>query len=105
MLRSVASGACQEIGCRLEDLSLTGLRIHLRGHEDLAPGEQVYLTLTIKEGIEKEVGEDNEENSPVTISLKADVIWCREKESGLRITSINENDLSLYENLISVLKS
>lgn len=100
LLRSLASGARQEVVCRLENLSKTGLRIQLRSANDLAQGEQVYLTLTIRESVDETRG-----GSPVTVSLTADVIWRREHDCGLRILSINESDLSLYQNLIDAMKA
>lgn len=99
LLRSLTQGARQEIGCRLEDLSLSGLRISLKGTEEISPGEQVYLTLTIRE----EHVPDGE-NPVVTVSLKADVIWRRDKECGLKIVTINDKDLPVYSELINSLK-
>ena len=99
LLRSVSPGTRQEIGCKLEDLSLSGLRISLKGTEELSPGEQVYLTLTIRE----EAARSDDEGK--SVSLKADVMWRRERDCGLKIVSINDSDLSIYRELIESLKS
>jgi len=99
LLRSATAGPRQEIGCRLEDLSLSGLRVSLRDPIELAPGERVYLTLTIKE-VEVPGGENNS----VTVSLRADVVWCRDRQLGLRIENINDTDMPAYRELIENLK-
>lgn len=100
MLRTSSSGSRQEVACQLENLSMTGLRVILREHEDLAPEERLYLTLTITE--------DNKEDADATgvsISLVAEVVWRRDRDCGLRIISINDSDLPLYRNLIECMKS
>jgi hypothetical protein len=100
MLRTTASGARQEVSCQLENLSLTGLRVTLREHEDLAPGERLYLTLTISES-----HKDEPDAAGISISLVAEVVWRRDRDCGLKNISINEADLPLYRNLIECMKS
>jgi hypothetical protein len=102
LLRSVEdAGTRQEVGCQLENLSITGLRISLKsGCHELAPGEKVYLTLTVKESASGQTGA----GESVTVSLRAGVVWCREKQCGLYIESINEPDLLVYRELIENLK-
>ncbi len=100
MLRTAASGARQEVASQLENLSLTGLRVTLRDHEDLAPGERLYLTLTITED-----NKDDPEASGISISLVAEMVWRRDRDCGLKIISINDSDLPLYRNLIECMKN
>ncbi len=100
LLRSMASGARQEVACRLENLSLSGLRVTLRDHEDLAPGERIFLTLTITEE-----NKADPETSGITISLVSELVWRRDRDCGLRILSINDADMALYRNLIDCMKS
>ena len=100
MLRASSSGARQEVACKLENLSLTGLRVILQDHEDLAPEERLYLTLTITEDKKEEP-----EALGISISLVAEVVWRRDRDCGLRIISINDSDLPLYRNLIECMKS
>jgi hypothetical protein len=99
LLRNQPGLPRQEIGCRLEDLSLSGLRVSLKGTEELAPGEQVFLTLVIRE---KHIPAGEDET--VTVSLRAEVIWRRERDCGLKITAVKDSDMAIYEELIDSLK-
>lgn len=100
LLRGRSQHSVQEVACRLENLSFTGLRISIRENTDLAPGEQVYLTLTILEDPGAET-----DHSGITISLKANVVWRRENDCGLKIVKINEDDVPIFQNLIEAMKA